>query len=119
MLGPSQDGGYYLIGLKRPHRYLFERIPWSTSDVLSHTIERATDMDLCVELLPLWYDVDDAATLHLLYDELSLLSDGHNSRVQFHSGFHAPHTSAYLAELMAKEGHERFIPSTTISKTRA
>src|SRR6266566_4328849 len=52
VLGPSQDGGYYLIGLKRPHRYLFERIAWSTADVLAHTIERAAEIDLPVDLLP-------------------------------------------------------------------
>src|SRR6266478_6243294 len=39
VLGPSEDGGYYLIGLKHPHHELFERIAWSTADVLAHTIE--------------------------------------------------------------------------------
>src|SRR2546422_2507093 len=83
VLGPSQDGGYYLIGLKRPHRYLFERIAWSTADVLAHTIERAAEIDLTVDLLPTWYDVDDAATLRLLCEELSLLSDGCDGEAQF------------------------------------
>src|SRR5205823_11592800 len=80
VLGPSQDGGYYLIGLKRPHRNLFERIAWSTADVLAHTIERAAEINLRVEFLPTWYDVDDAATLCLLCDELSLSSDGTDIR---------------------------------------
>ncbi len=119
VLGPSQDGGYYLIGLKRPHSHLFERIAWSTADVLAHTIERAADIDLPVELLPTWYDVDDAATLRLLCEELSLLSDGHDSRAQFHDGFHAPHTRNYLARLIAKDGHERFVLGAIITKTRA
>jgi hypothetical protein len=119
VLGPSQDGGYYLIGLKRPHRYLFERIAWSTAGVLAHTIERAADMDLPVDLLPTWYDVDDAATLRLLCDELSLLSDGHHRRAQFHGGFAAPHTRAYLAGLIAKDGHERFMSGAIRAKTRA
>ena len=66
VLGPSQDGGYYLIGLKHPHHELFERIAWSTADVLAHTIERAADINLPVELLPTWYDIDDAAMLRLL-----------------------------------------------------
>src|SRR5258706_13247851 len=69
VLGPSEDGGYYLIGLKHPHHDLFQRISWSTADVLAHTIERAADINLPVELLPTWYDVDDAATLRLLCDE--------------------------------------------------
>src|SRR6266576_3537062 len=82
VLGPSEDGGYYLIGLKHPHQELFERIAWSTAEVLAHTIERAADINLPVELLPTWYDVDDAGTLRLLCDELSLLSDGHDGQAQ-------------------------------------
>ena len=105
VLGPSQDGGYYLIGLKRPHRNLFERIAWSTADVLAHTIERAAEIHLAVETLPIWYDVDDAATLRLLCDELSLSSDGHDARSRFRGGFAAPHTRKYLASLL-KENND-------------
>jgi len=119
VLGPSQDGGYYLIGLKRPHGYLFERIAWSTADVLAHTIERAAEIGLPVELLPTWYDVDDAATLRLLCDELSLLSDRQHSQAQFHGGFDAPHTREYLAGLIAKDGHERLLPGSLTVKTKA
>lgn len=119
VLGPSQDGGYYLIGLKRPHRSLFERIAWSTAEVLAHTIERAAEINLPVEFLPMWYDVDDAATLHLLCDELSLSSDGHDSGSQFLGGFAAPHTRDYLAGLIARDGHERFLPGSFTAKTKA
>ena len=100
VLGPSQDGGYYLIGLKRPHRNLFERIAWSTADALAHTIERAAEINLPVEFLPTWYDVDDAATLRLLCDKLDLLSDDPEGRSQFRGGFAAPHTREYLASLL-------------------
>ena len=41
VLGPSTDGGYYLIGMKRPHPGLFEDIAWSTDQVLSQTLARA------------------------------------------------------------------------------
>src|SRR6266404_3731817 len=109
VLGPSEDGGYYLIGLKHPHQELFERIAWSTADVLAHTIERAADINLPVELLPTWYDVDDAGTLRLLCEELSLLSDGHNGQAQFRGGFEAPHTRKYLAGLIAKDGYQRLM----------
>ena len=119
VLGPSQDGGYYLIGLKRPHRYLFERIAWSTADVLAHTIERATDMNLPVELLPMWYDVDDAATLRLLCDELSLLPDGDDPRAQFRLGFDAAHTRYYLAGLIQRDSHERFTRGAYRAKSKA
>src|SRR5438552_8233989 len=100
VLGPSEDGGYYLIGLKHPHQELFERIAWSTADVLAHTIERAADISLPVEFLPTWYDVDDVATLRLLCDELDLLSDDPESRSQFRGGSAAPHTREYLASLL-------------------
>src|SRR5712691_4154386 len=86
VLGPSQDGGYYLIGLKRPHRYLFDRIAWSTADVLAHTIERAAKIDLPIDLLPMWYDVDDAATLRLLSDELGLSPNGAGPHVRYDGG---------------------------------
>src|SRR5688572_16813146 len=63
VLGAADDGGYYLIGLKRAHRNLFERITWSTTAVLARTIERAEEIGLPVDLLPRWYDVDEATTL--------------------------------------------------------
>ncbi|HEY3026037.1 MAG TPA: TIGR04282 family arsenosugar biosynthesis glycosyltransferase [Pyrinomonadaceae bacterium] len=119
VLGPSQDGGYYLIGLKHPHRYLFEGIAWSTAGVLAHTIERAAELNLPVELLPEWYDVDEVATLRLLCHELSLLPDGNKRLTQFHGGFDAAHTRYYLAGLMAKDGHDRFTPGAFTAKTKA
>ncbi len=118
VLGPSQDGGYYLIGLKRPHRYLFERIAWSTADVLANTIERAAEINLPVDLLPVWYDVDDAATLRLLCEELCLLSDGHDRQAQFRGGFEATHTRNYLAGLIDKEDNGRFLRGPLTAKTR-
>jgi rSAM/selenodomain-associated transferase 1 len=119
VLGPSQDGGYYLIGLKRTHRSLFERIAWSTAAVLAHTVERAAEINLRVEFLPTWYDVDDAATLRLLCEELSLLSDGHHSHPQFQGGFAAPHTRDYLAGLLGEDGTKRFLASSSAAKTKA
>jgi len=119
VLGPSQDGGYYLVGLKRPHRYLFERIAWSTADVLAHTMERAAEINLPVDLLPTWYDVDEAATLRLLCGELSLLPDGHDGQAQFGGGFQAPYTRNYLAGLIAKDGHERLMAGARRARTRA
>ena len=107
VLGPSEDGGYYLIGLKRPHRNLFERIAWSTADVLAHTIERAAEINLPVETLPTWYDVDDVATLRLLCDELSLSSDGTDTQSRFRGGFAAPHTRKYLTSLLKENSDLR------------
>ena len=70
VLGPSDDGGYYLIGVKKPHRHLFEQIDWSTDRVLNQTMQRAADIGIEVKLLPVGYDVDDSAGLRRLCDEL-------------------------------------------------
>jgi len=70
VLGPSDDGGYYLIGVKKPHRHLFEQIDWSTERVLKQTIQRATEFGLEAKLLPPGYDVDDAGSLQRLSTEL-------------------------------------------------
>lgn len=67
VLGPSQDGGYYLIGCVRPlPRTLFHDVPWSTPEVYRLTRDRARAAGLQVAELPAWYDVDDAASLALL-----------------------------------------------------
>ncbi|MDI1261838.1 MAG: TIGR04282 family arsenosugar biosynthesis glycosyltransferase [bacterium] len=71
VLGPASDGGYYLIGLKHPHELLFSDIPWGTSSVARLTLERAKQSALDYELLPEWYDVDDAETFELLNEELT------------------------------------------------
>ena len=70
VLGPSTDGGYYLLGLKCRHARLFEDIAWSTEHVARQTLERAAEIGLRVHLLPEWYDVDDAASLARLRAEL-------------------------------------------------
>jgi hypothetical protein len=70
VIGPSTDGGYYLIGLTRSHRRLFEDIDWSTDRVLRQTLERAAELGLRPVVLPAWYDVDDVETLRRLVGEL-------------------------------------------------
>jgi rSAM/selenodomain-associated transferase 1 len=63
VLGPAEDGGYYLIGLTHVHDALFDGIPWGTADVLRRTQEAAAALRLPVELLPIWYDVDRPSDL--------------------------------------------------------
>lgn len=70
VLGPAEDGGYYLIGLKHRHRRLFADIDWSTDRVLRQTLERAAELTLDTLMLQAWYDVDDAASLERLCGEL-------------------------------------------------
>ncbi|MDA8052137.1 MAG: glycosyltransferase [Rhodospirillales bacterium] len=71
VLGPAEDGGYYLIGLKAPHVRLFEEIAWSTPAVARETGARAAELGLDVVLLRCWYDVDDLATLRRLAGALA------------------------------------------------
>jgi rSAM/selenodomain-associated transferase 1 len=96
VLGPADDGGYYLIGLTAPHRSLFSDIAWSTDKVLTQTIDRAEDLRLEIELLPSWYDVDDESSLGRLYRELC--QNGHSPSPP--AGYRAPHTRHYLSRLM-------------------
>jgi rSAM/selenodomain-associated transferase 1 len=66
VLGPAADGGYYLVGLRRPAPALFEGISWGTPAVLAETADAIARAGLSLSLLPLWYDVDDARSLELL-----------------------------------------------------
>ncbi|MFL6796504.1 MAG: TIGR04282 family arsenosugar biosynthesis glycosyltransferase [Xanthobacteraceae bacterium] len=70
VLGPSVDGGYYLLGLKERHRRLFEDVMWSTEQVARQTLERAAQVGIEVHVLPTWYDVDEVAALNILLSEL-------------------------------------------------
>jgi rSAM/selenodomain-associated transferase 1 len=63
VLGPAEDGGYYLIGVTRSHPQIFERIPWGTSQVFEHTCKAAEALGMTVERLPQWYDVDSLSDL--------------------------------------------------------
>ena len=78
VLGPTQDGGYYLIGLKQPQPHLLREVQMSTPQVLSDTLALAEATGLAVSLLPAWYDVDTIDDLHHLDRELAGMSvNGH------------------------------------------
>ena len=68
VLGPAEDGGYYLIALRAGavHPRIFEDVAWSTDRVLSATLERCRELGLAVELLPEASDVDTPEDLHRL-----------------------------------------------------
>ena len=70
VLGPSNDGGYYLIGARRLYPALFQGIAWSTAIVFEQTMEQARRIGLDVTVLPTWYDVDDGPSLDTLRAEL-------------------------------------------------
>jgi glycosyltransferase A (GT-A) superfamily protein (DUF2064 family) len=70
VLGPSDDGGYYFLGLKQAHRRLFADIDWSTARVCRQTAERAAELELPIVWLDPWYDVDDPPSLARLRADL-------------------------------------------------
>lgn len=118
VLGAADDGGYYLIGLKRAHHRLFADIEWSTPRVLAQTCERAAEIGLEVVTLPAWYDVDDAATLGRLCGELFEANGEGAARVGL-EGYSAPHTRRYLARLIEAEGHMRIWPGADLGEAAA
>ncbi len=86
VLGPCDDGGYYLIGLKRPAPRLLREVQMSTPNVARDTLALAAEAGLTVSQLPTWYDVDTAAGLDRLCAELGTLPANR-----------AKHTHAFLA----------------------
>ena len=78
VLGPSTDGGYYLIGfsadvLETTVPYIFKDIAWSTGAVFQETAARIRSLKATLGLLPPWYDIDTAEDLAFLYAHLSAL----------------------------------------------
>ncbi len=81
VLGPSIDGGYYLIAMRGKVFEVFSSIAWGTDQVLNETLQRIQDGHISFELLPVWYDVDLPEDLKFLKTHLMLmdqagLSDG-------------------------------------------
>ena len=93
------DGGYSGATMERPAlKRLFEDIDWSTERVFTQTLERARELTLRVDVLPEFYDIDDARALRRLCSELL---DEKSDDV-------APATRDFLAGLVARDGRERF-----------
>jgi rSAM/selenodomain-associated transferase 1 len=67
VLGPAEDGGYYLIGMTRAYPQLFEGIPWGTSQVFERTCRAAAALGIAVETIPQWYDVDSPSELRRVW----------------------------------------------------
>lgn len=77
VLGPSDDGGYYLLGMNEVYPQLFQGMAYSHPDVFAQTLRRAEDTGAAVSVLPPWYDVDTPESLRRLVDE----ADVHGSAV--------------------------------------
>jgi hypothetical protein len=76
VLGPCEDGGYYLVGLRCPQPALFEGIPWSTDAVFAMTLDKARAGGLSVHVLPQWFDVDTEADLRRLHADMTAGTHG-------------------------------------------
>jgi len=109
VIGPCWDGGYYVLGLRRAHRRLFEEVTWNTDRVYVETVERAKEINLPAIALPAWYDVDDQISLSRLLSEL--FPERANEAVQ--RGSPAPYTKEFLRQILADEGTSRIWPQTS------
>jgi uncharacterized protein len=96
-IGPTTDGGYYLIGMRALHPSLFEDISWSTPRVYAQTLAQAKRLALRVRAVAEWYDVDEACDLERLEADL-LISPATV----------APNTRAALARLATPAPHASF-----------
>jgi len=105
VLGPSDDGGYYLIGLKKLYKGLFEQIDWSTERVFDQTKQRASEIGVEVHQLPRGFDVDERGMLQQLCNKLLGPEARPPSNV-------APNTRKFLSEIVAREGRDRIWPET-------
>ncbi len=91
VLGPAEDGGYYLLGMKAPHAGLYAGMSWSTDRVAQQTREAARGLGVALHELDPWYDVDDRIALQRLIVEASA-PGSHDP-----TPFPAPATAACLA----------------------
>lgn len=74
-IGPSDDGGYYLLGMNELYPQLFQGMRFSRPDVFDETMARAAQTNAALTVLPPWYDVDTPATLLRLAQELASMPD--------------------------------------------
>jgi rSAM/selenodomain-associated transferase 1 len=70
LLGPSEDGGYYVIGMSRVQPRLVRDMPWGTPAMMDTTRLRCRELGLAIRELPKWYDVDHPSDVMKLLDEV-------------------------------------------------
>jgi rSAM/selenodomain-associated transferase 1 len=102
VLGPCDDGGYYLIGLRKPAPRLLREVHMSTPAVAAETIALAKEEGLSLVTLPTWYDIDDLASLARLIKEM-----------ETHDSTNMTHTRRFIFQneiqhfIIINGGHER------------
>lgn len=88
VLGPSQDGGYYLVGMNQATPEIFENMIWSHDQVLAQTTARLNALNVSFTMLPIWYDLDSMEDLERL-----------RISPEMESGEIMANTRSYVAEL--------------------
>lgn len=73
VLGPTMDGGYYLVGCTRLLPELFTGIAWSTNRVFGDTVAQVAETGSKLALLPPWYDVDTLDDVRMLHGHLAAM----------------------------------------------
>jgi hypothetical protein len=74
VIGPAEDGGYYLLGMRSPGAPLFDGITWSTEHVLDQTERLAHQQGIAVHYLPTLFDIDDGDDYSRWIRQLGLVS---------------------------------------------
>jgi len=69
VFGPSEDGGYYLIGLNAPQPEIFQNIPWSSQNTLESSLKNAATLGLRIRLLETLYDIDEITELQRAFHD--------------------------------------------------
>ena len=70
VLGKTEDGGFYLIGLRKLEKEIFENVAWSSPDTFDRVFENVHRLNLHLREVPAWYDVDEPADLEKLNAEI-------------------------------------------------
>lgn len=101
VVGPSFDGGYYLLGLQAPAEVLFGGVDWGSDRVFEQTVRLAAGAGLSLRVLPFWHDLDEVADLR---------------RLRLHSGLsghYAPHRAKHVLDFLEENPGICRIPSTS------
>lgn len=119
VLGPAEDGGYYLIGMKRRWPQVTIDVEMSTSTVLKETVAIAESLGARVELLPPWFDVDEPADLRRLERDIEAGIDcGHHTKIFLTAGreVHAC-TLAVIAPALNEAGNIATVVKDVLRET--
>lgn len=70
VIGETEDGGFYLLGLNQPNQQIFQNVRWSSPETLLQTVQNIRQLNLHLTSLPIWYDVDTPEDLRRLKSEI-------------------------------------------------